>query len=137
MLSDETFYQEIQPEWREAVKRIARGEPDRTDRMKGLDAARGEPPTVHAIMAAVAYVTGWSASAMKGSSVTPALARARTLVVLFTLEHRPDLSHTMIANHLKKDRALIKKCLDRAATLQQDAQFLAWQEQVGRRLGRP
>ena len=137
MLSDETFYQEIQPEWRQAVKRIARGEPDRTDLMKSLSRVKERPISVRQIMAAVSHVSGIAVLAMTGHSINKKLSRARTLVVYLSVELRPDLTQGHIANALKRDRAIVKQSMRRAEKLKQDNDFVHWYGRAKRLLGVP
>ena len=135
MLSDETFYQEIQPEWRQAVKRIARGEPDRTDLMRAACLATGVV-SVRQIISAVANTGGMTFLDILGNSVRGEIGRARTLVICLATELRPDLSNQQIADHLKRERSIVYVARKRAETLKAaDNDFMHWYFRARKWLG--
>lgn len=138
MLSDETFYREIQPEWREAVKRIARGEPDRTDLMMPLwriSNPRQEITTAE-IYDAVSRETSMDVKAIKGRNRKRRFCKARWLVAYVANDLFPDRSCSELARKLNCDRTSVAYSLKRAVQyLEDDGEYLDLYQRVKLRLG--
>ena len=117
MLSDETFYQEIQPEWREAVKRIARGEPDRTDLMMPLSRTIQHKSQISAneVIDAVCQETGFSRIALLGRNRRHDWCRARHLMIYVANEIWPERSDSQLARRFNRDHTTVLNSLRRAA----------------------
>ena len=138
MLTDDQFYQEIQPEWREAVKRIVRDEPDRTDLMTPLWRISNprQEITTNEIVEAVSKETGLSEEAIKSRNKKRRFCKARWLCIYVANELFPDRSDSEMARKFKCDRGTVLYSLKRAIHfLENDGEFFACYQRVRRQLG--